>query len=263
MNKKNNIDENKNGATTFISKIASILASLSLGASSVTEIAKQCKLGTSTTHRLLTIMKDPGLTIYDPVSHRYYLGPLINQLASRGNSSHQFLVKAILPELEHLAEISQETIDLRLLLGFHIVSLYENLSNQKLVVRISYDKYAERHSFIPLASSHIVLLAQLDEIKLKNTLEKIKLIYDPLFDMERLQRQIKSVKEDGYFISHGARTAGIVGISVPVNNYIFPVSLTVIGPEIRMIEKMAYIKKELLDIVKIINEKTKKLTNTL
>jgi DNA-binding IclR family transcriptional regulator len=78
------INSNKNSnnreSKTFMDKIARILVSLSDGKNSVTDIAHQCNLSTSATHRLLNVLAESSFAVRDPINHKYYLGPLINNL---------------------------------------------------------------------------------------------------------------------------------------------------------------------------------------
>lgn len=66
--------EDDNQSVSFIGRVASILKYLSEGKNTVTEIARLCNFNTSTTHRLLNILKEPGFTMYDAIRHRYYWG---------------------------------------------------------------------------------------------------------------------------------------------------------------------------------------------
>ncbi len=228
-------------------KIARILVSLSDGKNSVTDIAHQCNLSTSATHRLLNVLAESSFAVRDPINHKYYLGPLINNLTIKGHTTHQYLLTSIQPELEHLHMITEETIDLRLLVGLNILSIYENLSKQKLLVRISDEDFASRYSLLPFSASHIVLLSQLDEKKLKSTLNHIGLLYNHVFDTDLLNSQLEMVKRDGYYISHGVRVKEILGISAPIYNYTFPIALTIMGPADRMLDKLSLLKKMILN----------------
>ena len=54
-------------------------------------------------------------------------------------------------------------------------------------------------------------------------------------------------RDEGYAASFGERAAGSASISVPINNYICPVVLSILGPEDRFSSKMM----ELLDELKL------------
>jgi IclR family KDG regulon transcriptional repressor len=53
-------------------------------------------------------------------------------------------------------------------------------------------------------------------------------------DKEELRRQIAQIRNYGYGISYGERIDGALCISAPVNNYFWPVALSLVGPEGRL-----------------------------
>ena len=102
---------------SVVSRAASVLVCLSNGFNKLTDIANQCNIGKSTAHRVLKTLEKPGFVVYNSIKHRYYLGPLISQLNSNPDTSHAFLIDYAREEMEHLAEVSQETVSLICWLG--------------------------------------------------------------------------------------------------------------------------------------------------
>ena len=234
---------------SFIDRISTILLSLSAGKSTVKDVAQWCNLNVSTTHRLLSILKEPGFTLYDPHTHRYFLGPLINQLASNPDTAHQFLLTSTTEEVRNLAETTGETVNLGCLFGLKIESLVEIPSKHSLKVFISEDDEKRHFALTPFGASEKVLLSQLSEIKLKKVLNSIKIISDPLIDTEKLKPQLDRIRQQGFEISYGDRVPDTIAISAAILGYTTPLCLTIIGPETRIKEKVSVYTAHLLNTV--------------
>jgi len=234
---------------SFIDRISTILLSLSAGKTSVKDVAQWCNLNISTTHRLLSMLKDPGLTMYDPHTHRYFLGPLINQLASNPDTAHQFLLTSSTDEVRRLADYTGETVNFGCLFGLQIESLIEIPSKYSLKVFISEDDEKRHHSLTPFGASERALLSQLNELLLNKVLNSIKIISDPLIDIEKIKPQLKRIREQGFEISYGERVPDTVAISAPILGYTTPLCLTIIGPETRIKDNVSGFTSQLLNSV--------------
>jgi DNA-binding IclR family transcriptional regulator len=64
-----------------ITKGADILRNLSEGIDRISDLSKNLQLSKSTAHRLLKTLEISELVMQDPITRRYYLGPLILKLA--------------------------------------------------------------------------------------------------------------------------------------------------------------------------------------
>jgi DNA-binding IclR family transcriptional regulator len=238
---------NGDQSISFIDRISSILLALNVGKKTVTEIAQWCNLNVSTTHRLLNLLKEPGFTIYDSSNHRYYLGPLINQLAANPDIAHQFLVVSTEAAVKELAGYTGETVNLSLLFGLRIESIQDIPSKHSLKVLVSNDDEISIHSLSPLGSSQKVLLSQLSEARLNAVLHSIKLINDPLIDVDNVKAQLSQIRKQGFCISYGERVPDAIGISAPILHYTCPLALTIVGPETRMKSKISEYTARLLN----------------
>jgi DNA-binding IclR family transcriptional regulator len=245
MNKKKD-SKNNIHSTPFINRIADILVSLSKGKNAVTEIADDCKLSLSTTHYLLNVLTGPRFAIYDPINHLYYLGPLINQLEESPFIANQFLIKAATDEIKKLSVITQETLELTILLGNQARKLISVPSKHSLRVHESIEDNYTTISLMPLASKEKVMLSQIDNTKLDSILKSFKILEDPLIDIKLVKKELKQIGEKGYAISRGVRIPNAMSISAPVKNYTSPLSLTIIGPENRLELQVSAFTTELL-----------------
>jgi DNA-binding IclR family transcriptional regulator len=245
VNVKTNPDKSIQ-SKSFVNRIADTLVCLSKGKNSVTEIASDCKLSTSTVHRLLNVLTEPGFTIYDPTTHFYYLGPLISQLAENTNIMHQFLLRSITDEMNRLSGITGETLSLNMLLGIQPVSLKIIPSKYGLRVYEPNENEKGHKSITPLAAGQKVLLSQLDDAKLNLLLKSVKILEDPLIDIEQVKQELKQTSIQGYAITKGTRIPDAMAISTPVKNYIWPLALTVLGPVNRVEGRVSTFTTELL-----------------
>ena len=64
-------------------------------------------------------------------------------------------------------------------------------------------------------------------------------------DKKLLMAQIKEIRRQGYAVSAGEQIRGTLCISVPVRDYLLPVVLSVIGPEVRLRKREREVIKEL------------------
>lgn len=242
---RNAITDTDGSPVPFVTRVASILACLSEGTNTVTDISKCCNLSTSTTHRLLNALKEPLFTVYDSINHRYYLGPLITKLASNSYTSHQYLLMNAIAEMKRLSEITEETVSLDIVVGIQFLHVYDIPSKYSLKV-ITETK--EIQPITPLGAAQKVLLAQFEDKSLRLAL-KVAANWDPSFkniQTSQIMDALMQIRQQGYAITYGEAIPGGTGISVPIRNYVCPVALAILGPESRVSPKIAELTKELL-----------------
>ncbi len=240
--------ENDSNSVTSIDRAATILICLSEGANSITELSNNSNLGKSTVHRILNTLAKSRFVTYDSVNHRYYLGPLVTRLSANLQTAHQYLLMRAMTEMKHLSDVTKETISLSLLIGTDISVLYSIPGKYGLKVLEIEGEAGERGSVIPFGSSAKVLLSQLNNKTLQRTLDVIRISnpdFDELVDVDQLYVKLKQIRKDGYSLSRGERILGALSVSAPVKNYTCPVSLNVLGPEIRVSPNIQQLYKEL------------------
>jgi DNA-binding IclR family transcriptional regulator len=228
-----------------INRAASILVCLGKGINNVTDIADCCKLSKSTVHRLLNTLKGPRLTVYDSLNHRYYLGPLITQLAANSEATHQYLIMCAADEMQHLSDVAEETITLNIMVGLQFIHLYDIRSKHGLKV----EEDADIIPVLPFGSVQKALLSQLNEKELALALKNIKTWSNKnhqATDIDQLKKELEQIKQQGYAFSCGERIPGGIGISAPVKNYFCPVVLSILGPETRIQPNVPQLTVELI-----------------
>lgn len=229
-------------------RAASLLVCLSNGINNITDLAKYCNLSKSTVHRLLKTLEEPRFVVYDSINHRYYLGPLVTQLASKSRATHQYLIISALEEMKRVADLAEETVSLTLLVGIQFIHLHEIRSKHFLKVdeRVG-DEIEGIAPLLPLGGIQKVLLSQLNDDELGQALKSIAIssTQGDTVDFESLMVQLSKIRQDGYVITHGERIPGALVISASIKNYFCPVALSILGPEDRLILKVPRVLEEL------------------
>lgn len=228
-----------------ISRCVDILKTLSNGIDRIKDISCELQLSKPTVHRILRTLEMSELVKQDPFTRRYYLGPLILGLASNPMIGHKHLTLRALDEMLHLKDFSMETVALHIRVGLERICLEEVQSPQLI-------KYSSgKGSLAPIyaGSAGKVLLAELEDKEIQFILESIHLSPigpHTITDKGILLDELEKVRKQGYATSVGERLAGAAAISVPIKNYICPVSLSILGPENRLgPNKMIFFLKQM------------------
>jgi len=249
--------QDKSYTNTSLVRATNILLCLSNGTNTNTEISRYCKYSTSTVHRLLNVMKELRWVVQDRMNHKYYLGPVANELIANQGNAHRFLLAHALQEMGRLSNLSEETINLSVLVQLRSVLLHAIPSKQELIITEMDSGYG---MLFAVGATAKVLLAQLEEKEIREVLRKIDLAElsgKIVTDRDRLMAQLKGIKARGYGISSGERIAGAICISAAINNYSHPAALSILGPESRLRPRLEEIKDELLTSVRRISHNIK------
>jgi len=235
----------KPSAIRSLHRAIAILLCLSNGTNTLTEITKYTKLTKPTVYRILKTLEGLQTVIQDPITHHYYLGPLVQKIASNPETNHHYLITCAMAELRKLWESTGETVELNIMVGIQYARIYEIPSRYELKVIAGPDPVGP----VFIGAPAKVLLSQLDDAELKATLKNIKIspaTRHSVTDRAELLAQAKETRDRGYAISYGERIDGALCISVPVKNYFWPVTLTIVGPEMRFKPRLKSALKELL-----------------
>jgi IclR family KDG regulon transcriptional repressor len=250
-----NIHEaNTSYTNTSLVRVINILLCLSNGLNTSTDIANYCNYSNSTVHRLLNVMKGLNLAIQDTYNHKYYLGPLLSQLISNQTAAHRYLIINAIQEMGRLSDLTEETINLTLLVQYHYVLLHAVPCKHELRIIENNRVYG---ILFAAGATGKVLLSQLVDEEIKEFLNKIKLpevTEKSVTDKRVLMAQLNDIRQQGYAVSCGEKISGAMCISAPLLNYEFPAALSVLGPEIRLKPKAADIVVELKHSVRCISD---------
>jgi IclR family KDG regulon transcriptional repressor len=196
----------------------------------------------------------------DNISRRYYIGPLITEIASNPYVTHEHLVSCAFNEMRSLSDITCETVGLGVLVGLKNILLHEIPSSYDLQI-IAKKKISSQ---IHAGSSGKVLLSQLRNKDLKIVMNNLTL--EPVTeltvtDREQLMAQLKQIRRQGYSVTYGERISGGISVSVPIKNYILPASINILGPENRVKPRIAEFTGILLDAGASIEQKLSRIFN--
>ncbi len=221
-----------------IVKGAEILKSLSIGVDRITDLSKRHHINKSSMHRLLKSLEKCLLVQQDPIARRYYLGPLVMDLALKPIIAHRNLTTCAFEDMKYLRDISRETVVLYIRIGDQKICLEELQSLEEI-------KYAtDKGAVAPIytGSSGKMLLSELKNNELHLLLKNLRLVSitpNTITNKKTLLNAVKKAREQGYAISFGERVPGGSSISVPIRNYICPVALSISGPDNRFsLDKM-------------------------
>ena len=199
----------------------------------VRETARVLGMAHSTTGRLLSGLKDMGVLNQNPVTKMYSLGGKVLAWAGSYNSTLDVRTKA-LPYLEELQAETQETISLYVLEGDVRVCVerLESTHNIRMVARIG------RRLPLYAGSAGKVFLAFLPENQKNEILSRTvfnSLTPATITDTNKLNKEIKKIRNKGYAESHGEWILEASGIACPIFERSGDViaALTISGPSQR------------------------------
>jgi DNA-binding IclR family transcriptional regulator len=220
-------------AIKAISRSAQILSGICDGVNTPAAIAANCKMSKSSVYRLLKALAEAQFIIYDPIARSYCLGDVVAKLASSQETTHDYLIGCAQDEMKRLAEISDETVNLSAMIGIKCVSLFSITSKNDLRVIVETGKT----DVINAGAAGKVMLAQLSSHDLKTALKNLDLRPVTQYSVknkEELAAQLQSTRADGFNMCANEKVIGSMGVAVPIKNYVFPVALSIVGPEIRI-----------------------------
>jgi DNA-binding IclR family transcriptional regulator len=241
---------------TSLVRSTNILLCLSNGINASTEIAKYCKYSTSTVHRLLNVLKNLNWVIQDATTHKYYLGPVVNQLTSNQSGMHRYLLINALHEMGRLSSFSGETVNLSILVQLRSVLLHAIPSEQELKITEVNSGYGV---LFAVGATGKELLSQLQDEEIREILHKVdlaKVTGNYITDKKVLVAQLRDIRRQGYALSYGERIPGALCVSAGIKNYTHPAALSILGPESRL-------KPRLKEIVQQLTASTRRISNSL
>jgi IclR family transcriptional regulator, pca regulon regulatory protein len=242
--KRDSKSKNEAGSTPVksIFRAANILQCLDNNIHSVKEIAANCQLSEATVHRILQTLEESGLVFLEPVEHKYYFGPLFTQLAINRVDVHKFLLTQAYDEVNRMADLFGEFSVFDVEVGMQVITLMQvpsrfNFSVSRLIKPTYYTSVSK------------MMMAQKSDAEIEIILKSIEIKPTSKYcvaDKENLKEQFRQARRQGYFISRRESDEGVMGVSVPVKNYMCAAALSVVGPEIRLDPIIEKVTKELL-----------------
>ena len=246
----------KNGRIKSIDKALDLLEFISVNEqeTGITEISKNLHLGPSTVHRILFTLKSRGYVIQNLNTKKYRLGIKLFTFGCAAQSTKR-LVEITKPYLRQLSQSTNETANLAILEGKEVIYLDTIGSPEILRTEIMAGTRIPAHC----TSLGKVLLAFISDCEFENLYKRDEplssLTSKSISSLEKLKKNLKKVKKQGYAVDREEYKIGINCIGVPIfgrKGDIAAISIT--GPASRFtIDEMEKVKGKLMTISKEIS----------
>jgi DNA-binding IclR family transcriptional regulator len=181
---------------------------------SVKELSADMQLNSSTVHRLVRALVEREFLVLNADGHTYSPGPSIMRVAQvlLSPTDERDLPTLVLPYLEHLRELTAETVGVYRRVGRQRIAIAELESPQP--VRLTLGGLGRVR---PLYAGAVgkVFMAWLPQAFQEELLElgrRERHLRDP----ERLRREFGEIRERGYAVSSGETTPGAAAIAAPI-----------------------------------------------
>jgi len=199
-----------------LQKSAQILETLMKGPTpvGVNEFAHTLGLPKSTVSRFLSTMESLGFVRRDQESGKFFLGLRLFELGCKAIEDVGLRNVAI-PEMKRLRDTIDENVLLTVLEGTQITYLDKIECRQAIVSQTSVGGTAPAYC----VSSGKAMLA-FDPERLEKAIEKGLKSFTPLTIVEpdKLRRECKKIREQGYAINKGEFRVDVTGIGAPIFN---------------------------------------------
>lgn len=209
-------------------------------------LVEHLDLPTTTVFRQVSTLTDRQYLIQDPVRKSYQVGPRLTMLASSilGQSD---LRRVARPELEHLSNTLQETINLSVLVENDIFYLDKVETHRSIVCNTQIGSRAPAYA----TSSGKAMLACQSEEYIDRFCQWMKGKARPLTDRtitdpEHLREELAKARRNGYAMDDGEIETGLICFGAPVYdmNRQVVAAVSVSGPDYRMREDQKVMIRE-------------------
>jgi len=194
--------------------ILRLLAADSSGGLTFSELVTRAGLPRTTVHRIRYALEEEGFVCADEATGRLHLGPGLLRLAA---ASRRDLPTAVSPYLERLSRELNETVDLGVLDGMHVLFIAQHPAPQRSLMVVS--RVGARFPAFCTANGK-VLLAQLPLDELQRRLPK-KLEtpsnHKPV-SRDELLRELAEVRRTGVGYDREEHHSGICGVGVAITD---------------------------------------------
>ncbi|WP_066255483.1 IclR family transcriptional regulator [Neobacillus drentensis] len=178
---------------------------------SITELAKECGLPTSSMHRILTAMSKHEMIKQDPQSKLYGLGTVWLEYGLMVYDTLDY-VSLLRPELENLMKTVQATVYLSKPIGIESI-IIERIDCINQTIR-AHDKLGLRTPLYTGAANLSMLAHMPFEL-----VEKV--VSEAIPDSEKVtfNQHLNKIKTDGYELIQEEQIGGISSLAVPILNH--------------------------------------------
>lgn len=223
---------------------------------SLRQLSESLGLAKSTTHRLISALMSGGLVTICPQTKQYRLGIKLLELSAAVLDSMDIQEQAR-PFMQHLCEVSRETVHLGVLDGFEVMFIGHIESSESLRMSGRVGRRTPAHS----SSLGKAILAWTDEAVLQRYLAESQLAAQTartITGPEQLLRALEEVRARGYATDEEENRVGIRCVGAPVRDHTGHViaAISVSGPSFRFTpERASEMAAHLLDAAAGISER--------
>ena len=199
----------------------------------VTELSRRLDLHKSTVSRILGTLEQEGLVSHNPETGKYRLGLTLISLA--GVALGRLDVRGVAqPHLNHLVEVSQETVNVTVLDGQECVNVERAASPRP----IRYVGWIGRRTPLHCTAAGKVLLAHMSPSERATRLPRPLMRYtgETIVEEAALEASLQEVRRQGYAIVHEEFEEGFSAVAAPVFDHANRVAgaLSISGPTYRL-----------------------------
>lgn len=185
---------------------------------SLTELSETVGLHVSTTHRLLAALVDRGYAQKDIETGKYRLTMRLFEVGSRIVNGMN-LVSISRPHLEHLADITGETVHLVARYGDEVVYLYKEDTTNSIVRMASFVGQKTPMYCTGVGKSILAYLPEKEVRGIWSRTEVTAFTPNTITDFDQLEKCLVSVHESGYAIDDEEHELGVRCVAAPIFDF--------------------------------------------
>ena len=200
----------------------------------VTELGRLTGIDKSTVYRLLGALQQGGLIEQNPETSKYHLGFGLVRLAGLA-LQHLDLPRMARPHLRKLADASQETVNLSVMMSDDKIVNIDGVSSPRMVRNVG---WIGREMPIHAVSAGKVMMAHLMEEQVDQILARgLKAFTEhTVTDPGELQKELEQIRQQGYGIAEEELEMGLSAVAAPIWSREGQVAATISisGPSFRL-----------------------------
>lgn len=184
---------------------------------SFTEFAEQLGYPRSSLHALLRTLTDRGWAEYDEASRSYALGIRTLEAGNAYGRSLDLVDRAT-PQMEHIRDTLEETVQLSVLDGLQNVYVAKVDGRQALTLASEVGRRLPAHA----TGVGKVLLAGLTRAELDGRLAGVQLVKitpNTITEPDELHARLEQIRQRGFGMDNEEYTKGVRCVAVPIRDY--------------------------------------------
>ncbi|MCG8484809.1 MAG: IclR family transcriptional regulator [Clostridia bacterium] len=183
----------------------------------ITEISEALGLDKSTVHRLISTLKEKGYVVQNASNNKYSNSFKLFEMGNNVVERLGFRRQAQ-PYLEHLARVTNETVNLAIMYDSNIIYIDKIESSATIKVDLNVGKKLPAYC-TGLGKAMLAFMSQEKMEKIMADVEFIQYTNKTVADYPELLEQLKAIKQQGYSIDDEEYVEGLKCVSAPIFSY--------------------------------------------